>query len=76
MSLVKALIEREELLAMRIALLANVERVKLEIANKEMEVNELTSGKDVDTFCERFSTSNQISIADKIQDAQCKLMDL
>lgn len=75
MALMKALVERDELIIRRSALKAMNERFGNQNENLHREMDDLLRGDEVDGLCERFSLTDQISLLKDIQDARCKLLN-
>ena len=73
-ALMKALIERDEYLTKKSALRTNNERLTIQNENFHKAIDDLLQGDEVDSICERFSFSEQVSLLKDIQDARCKLL--
>jgi hypothetical protein len=74
-TLMNALIERDELVTKRTALKAMNERFSNQNENLHREIDDLLRGDEVDNICERFSLKDQLSLLKEIQDARCKLLN-
>lgn len=75
-SLMKALIEKEELALKKVSLTSDIFKLKQLVEGKDEESNLMLEGKRVDEICERYSSQEQLSLVKKIHDAQCKLRSL
>ena len=72
--MIRALVERDELLSRQRAIESNIERLSNQIANMHREMDDLLRGDEVDSICERFAISDQVSLLEKIQDNRSKLL--
>lgn len=73
-TLLKALIERDELMTKKLDIMTSVERLTNQLENMERESDELLRGDQTDHICERYSIDAQVSLLNKIQDARNKLI--
>lgn len=74
LSLMETLIEREELVTKKTATTADIEALTEQLEGLEDETNRLLNDDTVNLIVERFSTINQLSLMNKIEDAKCKLV--
>lgn len=72
--LMKALVERDELQARRVAIESNIERLNNQQDNMDRETCDLLKGDEADHVCERFALNEQLALINKIQDNRNKLM--
>ena len=74
MTLLEAIIERDELFVKKSAITILVERLTNQLDNMERESDLLLKAGDVDRICESYSISIQKALIDKLQDARRKLI--
>lgn len=75
LTLMQALMEKMELLTKRKTLVERIDDLCQKIEDLEQESTKILSGDHVEPFCSRFSTAQQSSLMNKIQDATCKLVE-
>lgn len=72
--LIRALIEREELLTKRNILADTIGRLQQHIENMDNESDIVLRDDDVECIRERYSIQDQKSLISKIQEARCRLL--
>lgn len=73
-NLMKALIDRDELVTKKNCLSDNIDRLKHHIETMEGESDIILRDDDIDCIRERYSMTQQLSLVSKLQDARCKLL--
>lgn len=73
-ALMKAMIEKEELIIKKNGLTDNITRLQQHIENMENESDIMLRDDDVDCVRERYSITQQMSLISKIQEARCRLL--
>lgn len=73
-NLMRALIDRDELITKKNCLADNMTRLKNNIELMEGESDIILRDDDIDCIRERYSMAQQLSLVSKIQEARCKLL--
>lgn len=73
-SLMASLIEKDELFTKKNDLSMQIEQLKQQIDNLDAESKIMLNDDLITHICQRYSTSNQLSLLNKIQEAKRKLL--
>lgn len=73
-SLMRAMIEKEELEIKKNSLRDNIERLERQIENLDRECDCVLNNDTLIQFFDRHSTANQLALINRIQDGKCRLI--
>lgn len=72
-SLMMSLITRDQLNTKKIALANEIEQLEQQLDNLDKESISMLNDNSIEQAYERYATSNQLSLIQKLQEARCKL---